>query len=95
MNSEIRKKNKDGIDSISNYLDLIQKNFRNIDIKKLVFRGQSIFSWELESSASRRIKNNFSINEVKKDFFIDYHRILLNNARLKGFHRKPQGNFTI
>jgi len=92
MNYELRKNCQEGIDSVNNFLDLTQKIFKNVDFKRLVFRGQSVASWRVESSASRRIKKSFSINEVNKDFFIDYHRILLNNARLKGFHRKPQGD---
>jgi len=53
----------------------------------LVYRGQTDFSWSIQSSAYRRLeKNSVTKDIIGKDDFIKYHKTLLSEAKMHGFN---------
>lgn len=58
--------------------------------QSFVFRGQSNSTWELNSSAARRIQKSldFENTDIPNEIFCAYHERLLENAKLRGFHIK-------
>jgi len=74
------------ITSVDDYLCAIKNLMNNYPIIKGVYRGQSKVEWKLESSFTRRIKNNNQAKNVTYLNFIDYHVNLLKNAKSRRYH---------
>lgn len=81
------------VSSISEYLECIasirgELSGGQFGSGQLAYRGQEDYSWDLVSSAERRIKKGRSdTNDVPNETFVKYHEDLLNKCRLSKFDR--------
>ena len=79
------------VSSISEYLECIasirgQLSGGQFSSGQLAYRGQEDHSWELVSSAERRLKKGrFGANDVPNEAFVRYHEDILNECRLSKF----------
>ncbi|MCY4580912.1 MAG: tetratricopeptide repeat protein [Chloroflexi bacterium] len=79
------------VSSISEYLECVtsirsQLSGGEFGSGQLAYRGQEDHSWELVSSAERRLKKGrFGVNDVPNEAFVKYHEDLLNKCRLSKF----------
>lgn len=76
------KDNEEGIKSVSEFLGKIQSKLSGDQYKRLVFRGQENYDWDIESSAARRLKYNSTSDQSD---FIKYHKVILKSARDSDF----------
>jgi hypothetical protein len=63
---------------VINIIREIEHKFENDESKYLVFRGLPNISWQIGSSAARRLKNN---KRSDKADFIKYHQVLLDDVK--------------
>lgn len=78
---------------VSMYLNRFFKKQKDIENTRLIFRGHSNSSWNVVSSAGRRLReeiksrcdNNESEVNVSQSDFIRYHVNLLSNVRKHGY----------
>ena len=77
--------------SVNEYLNRISVIRGRLDsgLNLLAFRGQEDGSWELESSAERRLKkSSFGRESVTNEEFIEYHEGVILACKRNGFDRR-------
>lgn len=77
------------VTSVAGFMSEIEEIKSRWPQRSLAFRGQQDSTWNLESSAERRLKSaNANSSGVSDDLFIKYHEDLINKCRLNNFDRR-------
>lgn len=82
------------INCIEDYLKEITRIAKEKNIKLFIYRGQPNSSWDVQSSAARRLLKSLESDSFFIESFIKYHVRLLDNAKLKGYHQKEKKELT-
>ncbi len=82
---ELSENNKP-IKNVAEYLKAIEELTKS-EYGKFAFRGQGKISFQISSSAARRL-NIIQSDPDEQKRFIDYNNELISSAKMKGYHRK-------